>query len=192
MTRSGERVLPAELPADVVVVGRIGGAYGVRGELRIDPFNAAPESVLRRARRWFIVEPDADRPHPARPCPLPAQLQIRRCRVHAAGLVATAAGVDSREFAEALRGCEVAVSRSEFPGIETDEYYWVDLIGCEVVDLHGVALGRVVAVDDHGAHPLLQLLAEDGRQRLIPFVAAHVPEVDLAGRRIVADWDPDF
>ena len=97
-----------------------------------------------------------------------------------------------REVAEALRGCEVAVSRADFPPAGRDEFYWVDLIGCQVSTPEGVALGVVDAVDDHGAHPLLRLRADDGRERLIPFVDAHVPVVDVAGRRIVADWDPDF
>jgi 16S rRNA processing protein RimM len=84
------------------------------------------------------------------------------------------------------------VSRADFPAADPDEFYWVDLIGCAVVTPDGVDLGSVEAVDDHGAHPLLLVRAQDGRERLIPFVSAHVPEVDLAGRKIVADWDPDF
>jgi 16S rRNA processing protein RimM len=194
----------AGLPADSVVVGRVDGAYGVRGALRVEPFNDPQDSVLLRARRWYLTAPAARQPgqpgaaahggsgRSARPFPLPAMVEVSNCRVHAGGLVATVSGIEIKEVADALRGCEISVSRVDFPPAEGGEYYWVDLIGCAVVTPDGVSLGVVESVDDHGAHPLLRLRADDGRERLIPFVEAHVPEVDVVGRRIVADWDPDF
>ncbi len=206
-------VTVAALPADAVVVGRVEGAYGVRGMVRIEPFNDPRDSVLLKARRWYLTGPASRQKGPsgkdgpgasgaaglqaspgrqASPFRFPAVVEVSRCRVHAAGLVATVSGIDVKELADALRGCEVAVSRADFPPAESGEYYWVDLVGCAVVTPDGVPLGVVEAVDDHGAHPLLRLRAEDGRERLIPFVDAHVPEVDVEGRRIVADWDPEF
>lgn len=186
----------AELPADGVVVGRVEGAYGVRGAIRVDTFNDPHDSVLCHAKRWHLAEPVSPPvvagPRRVRPFALPASLQVDDCRVHGEGLVATLCGIASRDAAEALRGCELVVSRQEFPPPEEGEYYWVDLIGCEVLTPAGLPLGTVESVDDHGAHPLLRLRGEDGRERIIPFVEAHVPEVDLASRRIVADWDPDF
>lgn len=170
--------------------------------MRVECFNDPRDSVLLKIRRWHLARPAA-RPGFARgaagvstPEPaafaLPAVVEVASCRVHGDGLVASLPLITVREVAEALRGCEVAVSRSDFPPAGRDEYYWVDLIGCQVSTPEGVALGVVDAVDDHGAHPLLRLRADDGRERLIPFVDAHVPVVDVAGRRIVADWDPDF
>mgnify|MGYP001004525927 CR=1 FL=1 len=100
--------------------------------------------------------------------------------------------VDAKEVADTFRGCEVAVDRSEFPPAGDDEFYWVDLIGCLVATPDGVELGLVEGLDDHGAHPLLRVRDPQGRERLIPFVSTHVPEVDVPARRIVADWDPDF
>jgi 16S rRNA processing protein RimM len=186
----------AELPLDGVAVGRIDGAYGVKGAVRVVTFNDPQDSVLRRAKRWCVAEAshrDAGVPKQgARPFPLPIEMKPGSCRVHGDGLVATLDGASTKEQADALRGCELIVSRAEFPPAEEDQYYWVDLIGCEVVTPSGAPLGRVEAVDDHGAHPLLRLRGEDGRERLIPFVEAHVPEVNIAARRIVADWDPEF
>lgn len=193
--------LPAAgVPDDAVVVGRVAGSYGVRGALRVEPFNDPRDSVLSRARRWYLLAPA---PVPtgvaapgasriARPFALPALLEVSRCRIHGASLIAGVAGIEVKEVADALRGCEVAVSRADFPAPDDDEYYWVDLIGCAVRTPDGVDLGVVEEVDDHGAHPLLRLRGADGRERLIPFVSAHVSEVDISGRRIVADWDPDF
>lgn len=190
-------VTVAALPQDSIVVGRVGGSWGVRGALRIEPFNEPEDSVLLTARRWYLSAPSADVGVRApgrveRPFPLPAMVSVTRCRAHGGSLVATVTGIEVKEVADALRGCQVAVSRADFPEPAQGEYYWVDLIGCEVVTPSGVGLGSVEAVDDHGAHPLLRLRDREGRERLIPFVEAHVPEVDLVGRRIVADWDPDF
>lgn len=203
----GVVVAVAELPADAVVVGRVDGAYGVRGALRVEPFNDPRDSVLLKARRWYLTLP-ASWPkgpsakggpaahgaagRPALPFGLPVVVEASRCRVHAASLVATVSGIDQKEVADALRGCEISVSRADFPPAESGEYYWIDLVGCAVVTPDGAPLGVVDSVDHHGAHPLLRLRAEDGRERLIPFVEAHVPEVDVVGRRIVADWDPEF
>lgn len=207
-----------QAPADAVPVGRIEGAYGVRGALRIEPFNVPHESVLLKVRRWYLKPSPSHRlaanvahardaiarklpasrgspslSDPPRPdFALPAMVEVLRCRVHGMNLIANLRGIEIRELAQALRGCEILVSRADFPPAAEGEYYWTDLIGCAVSTIEGVPLGVVTAVDDHGAHPLLRLQADDGRERLIPFVEAHVPEVDVAARRIVVDWDPDF
>jgi 16S rRNA processing protein RimM len=180
-------------PTDAVVVGRVAGSYGVRGWLRIEPFNEPQDSVLLRARTWYLQAPAAPAGSPLSPrLALPAVLEVRQCRVQGAALVAEVAEIDVREVAESLRGCELSVSRTEFPPAQDDEFYWVDLIGCAVSTPEGVNLGTVESVDDHGAHPLLVVRSVEGRERLIPFVAAHVPDVDLAARKIIADWDPEF
>jgi 16S rRNA processing protein RimM len=108
--------------------------------------------------------------------------------VHGASLVAKPEGCEDRDQALLLRGCDVLVSRADFPPGDADEYYWTDLIGCEVLTPAGDPLGRVVAVEDHGAHPLLSLQAPNGAARMIPFIGVFVLAVDLAARRITADW----
>ncbi len=84
------------------------------------------------------------------------------------------------------------VSRARFPAAADDEYYWVDLIGCEVRNREGVCLGRVVSVDDHGAHALLSVQPDGGRVFLLPFVEAYVDRVDPGAARIDVDWQPDY
>ena len=79
-------------------------------------------------------------------------------------------------------------------GILRGEIYWADLVGVAVVNREGVALGKVVAVQEYGAHPVMRVApgpAEARSERLIPFVAAHVDEVDLPARRMVVDWQAD-
>ncbi|MEK9775129.1 MAG: ribosome maturation factor RimM, partial [Quisquiliibacterium sp.] len=91
-----------------------------------------------------------------------------------------------------LKGLTVRVSRTDFPALADDEHYWVDLIGCTVVNTKNAELGVVQRVEDHGAHPILLLLSPDKHQLMIPFVDVFIIEVDTAGRRIVADWEPDY
>jgi 16S rRNA processing protein RimM len=99
-----------------------------------------------------------------------------------------------------LRGARIFVPRSSFPSTTDDEYYWVDLIGADVVNRQGDALGRVSALIDTGPHSVLCVRrpdaatdAADGQaERLIPFVSAYVDTVDTAARRIVVDWSLDY
>ena len=186
-------------------VGRIRGSHGVQGALKIEPYAAASESVLRHARRWRsveAVEPSPDGPpagqvpaprRAARPLALPQVVRRGRCRVQGDALVAELVLLDgqpplTREQALALKGVEIQVDRADFPPTQDDEFYHADLIGCEVIGQQGARLGTVVAVDDHGAQQVLRL--DDGM--LIPFVEAIVQSVDIAARRIQADWAADW
>jgi 16S rRNA processing protein RimM len=109
--------------------------------------------------------------------------------------VATARGVDDRTAAEALRGARIFISRGNFPAAEKDEYYWVDLIGLNVVNREGVDLGVVKELLATGAQTVLVMdFEQDGKvqERMIPFVSVYVDDVDLPGRRILVDWQADF
>ena len=165
-------------PADLVEVGRVIDAYGIRGWVKIAPFNDPNESVLTTVRRWWLPDGRA--------------LDVERSRVHSATVVARLAGVDTREAALALKGLAVSVSRADFPRDAAGEFYWVDLVGCRVTNPAGEALGRVVAVEDHGAHPILVLSDADGATRMIPFVGDRIVSVDTRARAIVADWQLDY
>lgn len=173
-----------------VSVGRVRGAFGVDGACRVTPYSDPETTVLRRIRQWRLAAPaGGDAPSPTtRPFPLPALLQVRSVRSHVDTVVARFVEPLSREQVEALKGCEVQVDRAEFPPTDSDEYYWSDLIGCRVVSTGGDLLGTVADLEDRGAQLLLKL--EGGM--LIPFVAAIVVSVDVASRRIVADWAVDW
>ncbi len=100
-------------------------------------------------------------------------------------------GYDDRSTAESLKGLDILVSREAFPRPAEGEFYWVDLIGCEVKNTSGSTLGVVSQIDHHGAHPIL-ILHDGEQERLVPFVEAYIQQVDLPGRRIVADWESDW
>ena len=187
-------------PDDAVELGRIVDAWGIKGGIKVLPFSTDPQALFS-SRRWFLRPPDAAAgPKPA--TALPELLRITGAREQGDVIVATAQQVTDRNGAEALRGCRVFVSRASFPTAADDEYYWIDLIGLAVVNREGQSLGTVADLLDTGAHSVLRVLAEDpatsadappvARERLIPFVAAYVDDVDLAARRITVDWGLDY
>jgi len=157
---------------DMVCVGAIAGAFGVRGEVRLKSFCAEPADIGAygplstedgRSFRGEITRPVKG------------------------GLAARLSGVATREAAEALRGTRLHAPRAALPEPEADEYYHADLVGLAVVDGAGAPLGQVRAVHDHGAGAVLELRTPDGGERLIPFTAAAVPRVEIAAGRLVAD-----
>ncbi|MFT4102980.1 MAG: ribosome maturation factor RimM [Burkholderiaceae bacterium] len=184
--------VPASPPADLVEVGRIGGAHGVRGAIKVIPHGRASDSALRTCRQWWLTDlpPVARERLGVAARQWPASVESARVQVDL--IVAQLRGVSDRDLAIALNGARVWISRSAFPAAASDEYYWVDLIGCDVVDPSDRMLGRVAAVEEYGAGPLLKVHGADGVDRLIPFVDAVIGSVDVPGRRIVADWGLDY
>ena len=166
-----------------LALGRVVDAWGVRGWLKVEPFASASDTTLTRAPRWHVVR-SASAAHPS----IDRWLVIERARRHGATVVAKPQGCDDRNAALALKGAEVGVLRADFPPLADGEFYWVDLVGCAVVNAEGEALGTVTAVDDHGAHAIL----ETDAGMLIPFVDAYIVEAVPAQRRIVADWHADW
>ena len=110
-------------------------------------------------------------------------------------MVAGLEGLHRREEAALWRGASIGVPRVSLPALAADEVYWADLVGLAVINRSGVTLGRVGSVLETGAHPVLRVVANergDGGERLIPLVSAYVDAIDVAGARIVVDWQPDY
>ncbi len=165
-------------PADLVELGVLRGAYGVKGWSRVQPYSQQAD-VLRACRRWWLL---GQAPRPA---------EVTAVRRHGAMLVAKWRGCKSPEEAERLRGTPVGVSRSEFPPAGENEVYWVDLIGTTVVNRSGIELGRVDSVLSSGAQDLLDVRSGD-KAILVPLVDRHVDEIDLERRLIRVDWEPEW
>ena len=190
---------PSSLPQDAIEVGRILDAWGVKGWLKVLPHSTDPEALLS-ADRWYLQAPDA-KFRPGFSLFLGAvALNVDESKIHSGSVVVKFSGLDDRTLAEALRGTRIFLSRSSFPTASTDEYYWVDLIGLNVVNREGVALGCVRDLMTTGPQSVLCIeytsTMEDGSsaaaERLIPFVAAYVDRVDIAGKCITVDWQPDY
>jgi len=180
----------AELPADAIEVGRIADAWGIKGWFKVLPYSADPEALFS-SKRWFLLPAEKG----AKTFSGVAQLAIKEAKVHSDTVVASAHEVDDRTAAEALRGARIFVARSSFPVAEKDEYYWVDLIGLDVVNREGLGLGTVKELLSTGAQTVLVLdYVQDGKpqERMIPFVSVYIDEVDLPARRILVDWQADF
>ncbi|TDE37429.1 ribosome maturation factor RimM [Antarcticimicrobium sediminis] len=162
-------------PVDTLVcVGAIGGAFGVRGELRLKSFCAVPEDIEGYAP---LSTEDGTR-----------SFTVRLTGRTTNGLTARLGGVDSKEAADALRGMRLFAPRERLPALPDDEYYHADLIGVEVLDTGGTVLGHVKSVQNHGASDLLEIAAPGTNSTvLLPFTREAVPTVDLEAGRIIAD-----
>jgi 16S rRNA processing protein RimM len=189
---AGEPV--ASLPEDAVEVGRVLGAWGVKGGLKVKAFAADPQALFS-TKRWFLAAPETAGPRPEGTAfKWPLLLRVEQSREQADAVVATVEDLVDRDVAEALKGARLFVSRQAFPTPDDGEYYWVDLIGLAVANREGVALGSVVGLIETGPHCVLRVQGADAAEPevLIPFVDAYVDAVDMPGRRITVDWQPNY
>ena len=159
---------------ELIPVGAIAGAYGVRGELRVKSYCAVPEDIESYSPLW--TEGRAK------------QYALAILRPIKNGFAARIPDVSSKEEADALRGTVLYADRDQLPSLPDDEFYHNDLMGLAVYDTGGVLLGKVKTVQNHGADDLLELqLAGKSDTVFLPFTKAGIPTVDLASGRIVAD-----
>lgn len=186
------------LPDDAVELGRIQEAWGVKGWVRIHP-HSADTSALLASTAWYLQPPEARFARGFSAFSGHVQVQVADIKTHSDGIVARLVGVDDRSAAEALRGVRISVPRSTFPPAADGEYYWVDLIGLDVVNREGVHLGVVRDLMPTGPNSVLVMEyteTVDGvdktAERMVPFVAAYIDDVDLKARRITADWQTDY
>ena len=159
-------------------MGRISAPFGVKGWVKVQPNTAAPRNLLSYKTWW--VGPDGGWQETA----------VAEARVQGRTVVAKLEGCDDRDAASALRGRTVAVPRAALPGTRGDEHYWADLIGLEVVNESAQALGQITGIVETGASDVLVVSGE--RERLIPFIAEVVREVDLAAGVMRVRWDADY
>jgi 16S rRNA processing protein RimM len=165
-------------------MGRVIGPYGVQGWIKARTFTASPDGLLAHRAWWLAANAGGWR-----------EFAVLEARVHADALVARLDGMNRREEAAPWRGAAIGVPRGSLPAPTAGEVYLVDLVGLAVINRSGVRLGRVGSVLDTGAHPVLRVAAEgpgDAGERLIPLVPTYVDAIDIAGGRIVVDWQPDY
>jgi len=160
-------------------MGRVTAPFGVKGWVRIAPFTATP-AALTRYSRWWIGGPGRWE-----------EVEVAEAAAHGAVMVARLAACADRDAAALLNGREVAVPRDALPDAGPDEYYWADLLGLDVVNAQGEALGKVSSLFSTGVHDVMRV-GEGKHERLLPFVATVVRKVDLARRRIEVDWGLDW
>jgi 16S rRNA processing protein RimM len=175
----------------MVILGRIGAPFGVKGWLKVQPFGDDALAWREMPQWWLNPEDEAAderwTPH-----------ALHDCRAHGHGLIASLDGIADRDAAEKVRGWFVAAPRERLPETARNEYYWADLTGLTVENEAGETLGVVSGLMSTGAHDVLRVRDETrdekdgGGERLIPFVAAYIINVDVAARRVRVAWQKDW
>jgi 16S rRNA processing protein RimM len=171
-------------PADIVVLGKIVGAYGLRGAVKVHPFADDPKAWGNLPHWWVGQEGMASESW--------RQTKVLKCREHGEVLIAELECFPDRNASESAKGVLVGVPRAAMPATEQDEYYWADLIGLEVVNTHDQSLGHVLGLIETAANDVLRVGDGEEKERLLPFVATVVLDVDLPARRLRVDWEADW
>ncbi|MEJ4045322.1 ribosome maturation factor RimM [Erwinia sp. SLM-02] len=172
-------------PANPLILGKMGSAYGIRGWLKVFSSTEDAESIfdyqpwfIQRAGQWQHVE-------------------LESWKRHNQDMIIKVKGIDDRDAAGLLTNCEIVVDSEQLPELD-GEYYWKDLMGCQVVTTEGYELGKVIDMMETGSNDVMVVKAnlKDAfgvQERLIPFLDEQViKNVDLTTRSITVDWDPGF
>lgn len=170
--------MPADSAVEArrVVLGRVSGAHGLRGELRVQYFGDDPENLAAAPELWL----GSDRADPAA-----RRFEVVRVSSGRPGEVRVALrGLDDRDAAESLRGRLVLGDPAHLVPLADGEFYWHELVGCAVWSTEGEAIGTVREIWETGAHDVLVVETADGRQHLLSTARELMPEVDVAARRV--------
>jgi 16S rRNA processing protein RimM len=152
-------------------MGRVAGSYGVRGWIRVE----GPEAALAGCRNWWIGG---------------ESYAVEQVKEHSGALLAQLGGLQNREAALKLKGSKVFVPREALPKAQEGHYYLADLVGLEVVNERGEALGVVKRWIFNGAQDVMEVAGD--RTHLVPWIPAVVRKVDLQQKRIEVEWGADW
>ncbi len=164
-------------------MGRIVAPYGIFGWVKILPDTETIDGLFDYDT-WWIGRDDSWQ-----------EVEIETAKVHNDVIVAKLVGVDDRDAALRCKGKQVAVPRTQLPEADADEYYWSDLIGVSVKNKQDIDFGKITDVFETGANDVLVVNVEGApkaNERLIPFIADVVLEVDITAKTMLVDWDAEF
>ncbi|WP_265944359.1 ribosome maturation factor RimM [Dechloromonas sp. A34] len=166
---------------DIVVLGRLADPYGIQGWLWLHPFGDDPLAWAEMPIWWVAREGE-----PWREC------KLKSLKAHGNGVVVLLEGIADRTGAEAMKGFLVGAPRDALPKTDDDEFYWGDLIGLDVINTTDERLGKVASLIESGANTVLRVVADDGLERLLPFVSAVVLAVEKDTGLIRVEWGSDW
>ncbi len=176
-----QRFALSALPEQPVPLARVLGAHGIKGALRLKMYAANSANIRALKSAWIIFQNQA------------SIVKISAVRSFDDEAVITLDGLSLREDAAQLAGAEIVIRRDQLVAPATDEFYWSDLIGCQVLNTCGADLGIVDDLVSTGAHDVISIHQLTPPQtRLIPFVNAYVREVSISQKRITVEWDADW
>jgi 16S rRNA processing protein RimM len=170
--------MPEGASDDVVLIGRVIGLFGIKGWVKVHSYTRLREGILdydcwklKIGEGWHDTK-------------------VLEGRKQAGGVVARLEGIEDRDSASRLVGADIAIARNQLPTLKRGEVYWADLEGLKVVNLEGVELGTVSHLFETGSNDVMVVQGE--RERLIPYIADAIREVDLIAGIVRVDWDKDF
>lgn len=182
----GSEDVPQTLPVQSILkVGRILGAFGIKGWVKVHSDTDPRENLLEYSP-WFLWRNGQWQ-----------AVEVAEGQMQSKGIVARLRGVDDRNVAETLGGIDIGVTAESLPPLPEDEFYWRDLLGLQVVNIEGVLLGVVDHLLETGANDIMVVKpcngSVDGAQRLVPWVFGQVVQrVEKDAKRIVVDWGADY
>jgi 16S rRNA processing protein RimM len=170
--------------SDLIEVGTVIEAYGIRGALKIRPFSNEPVALLSAKEIWLS----------GLRLPQMRDFSVYKAKEHSGTVILELVGLTDREIALSFKSATVSIARSKFPPLEENEYYWTDMMGAQVHNQQGEHLGDIKEIVDNGAQTVLIVHAEEKKQHLIPFVESFIIEVNLDSdpKKIVVDWQKDW
>lgn len=185
---------PDAAAADLVIMGRILGAFGIRGWVKVATFTEQIDTLCDYPQWWLrggVLTGGAKAAEEWR------SVEVTESKAHGGHVVALLATCADRTAAEMMRGAQIAVRRDSLPALADGEYYQSDLIGLEVLNTRGERLGKLVEIFGAGAHEVMRVVAaEDGsgkpHERLIPFVPQIARAVDVEAGEIRVDWELEW
>ena len=172
---------------DIIVVGRLGRSFGVKGWQVLQSFTAPPENILQYSPWYLQRSPEGSW----------QELAERVCHPHKNGHLVRLKHIENPEDAHAYSGSFIGVPRDALSLVDNDdetadaEYFWHDLVGCEVYNREDVYLGRVDHLIETGAHDVLIVKSDEGNH-LIPFHEPYLQNIDLTAKRISVEWQVDW
>lgn len=162
-----------------VVIGRFGRPHGIKGLVTVHSFTEPRDNIFRY-HDWHIFINQAWQP-----------IKLLHLDMNNKSILAQVDGYQEREDVARLTNIDIAINRNQLPELKQGEYYWHQLVGMQVVNQEGVAMGTVVEIMPTGANDVLVVMGE--KRHLIPYLQGrHVLHVDDTHRIITVDWDTDF
>ncbi|MDF7670620.1 ribosome maturation factor RimM [Orbaceae bacterium ESL0721] len=171
---------------NLIIVGKFGSSYGIRGWLRVFSFTESPETIFDYVP-WYIQRAGVWQ-----------EAIVESYKPHNQDILVKLKGIDDRDQANALTNIQIYVDVQKLPELTNGDFYWKDLIGCRVKTVNGYDLGQVTELLETGSNDVLVVKANlkdafGATERLIPFVEEQfIKKVDLASKMIEVDWDPAF
>ena len=164
---------------DYLVMGQLVGSFGVKGWLKVRVFTEKVET-LKNYKNWFVSSDEKNW----------SELFVEEVKINQERMMVKLKDIDDRTKADLFRNYWVGVSKNSLPKLNKNEFYWNDLIGCEIQNINGFLLGKVTGFIETGANDVF--VVEGEKQRLIPYTKKIVKNIEWKQQQIIVDWDESF